>query len=232
MDLEVNLTGPGAGADDLPVLGERDAPELPDGAQWRQDGGITLTFGTPVTLTYRTASGEPAKSEEFHLLVLRRLTGADMRKVLGVGSRSADIALALSAGLPQAKMALLTDRMDAADFRAVQDALAALLEMGEGLPARAEEQDDGSVRLALREPATDSDGVTHAELLFHRLKGGDLVAMGNAKDREALAVGIARACGLTPKAAQGLFEAMDAADVIAAQRVIGFLSGAGRRTGR
>src|SRR5579875_3400678 len=108
MDLEINLAGGAPPADDVPVLREQDGPELPANAVLNPDGGITLTFERPVTLTFRTAAGDTAKSEQHVSLVLRRLTGADMRKVLSApGNKGTDVAPALSAGILPAKLALL-----------------------------------------------------------------------------------------------------------------------------
>jgi hypothetical protein len=120
--------------------------------------------------------------------------------------------------------------MDSADVGAAQQVINELLGgMKDGLPAHAEETPEG-YRLPLMYAATDGDGETHSELLFHRMTGADRIAIAQAKD--PLDWAFHRAARLTPKAAKALIDDMDGVDIVAAQQVIAFLSGSGRRTGR
>lgn len=183
-------------ADDIPVLREDDAPELPSGATLNEDASITLPLLVPVVLKFKKPGGTP-QEEPYDHLSLRRLTGTDMRKVIAAsGARSTALVLSAATGLSQAKVALLQDRMDAADVRAAQAVIVALLGMGDGLPKRAEHGDDGSITLPLLTPTEDGDGVLHEALAFRRLTGADLTAIAAAKD-DTLPVAIHRATGLT-----------------------------------
>lgn len=217
-----------SGAADIPVLDEGFAAlDLPPGCALNADGSVTVTFDRPATVRFRTGSEE--KTETHEGLTLRRLTGAQVLKAIEA-KKTGTVALAFAAGLSPARLALLTDRADAADVTRLMNVVSELLGgLGEGLPEHAAETEDG-VTLPLRDLATDGDDGVHESLTFRRLTGGDLEAMAGAKD--TLQVGIHRATGLTLKAVKGMLPVMDGADVMDAQRVIGFLSGSGRRTGR
>lgn len=221
------------GADATPavrVLDEGFAPlDLPRNATLNDDGGVTIALDTPVTLEFRAVGGGTVQTVDYHELTLRRLKGVDIARVL-LAKNSIDVAIARATGLSPARTALLLERMDAADVTTVRETIAALLGgMEDGLPRHAQEI-DRKVHLPLRDPVDDGDGLSLDKLTFRRLNGGDLKAIGEAKD--TLAAALQRACGLTPKQAGAVFEAMDGADAMDAQRVVGFLSGLGRKTGR
>jgi len=230
-DLKIELAGDTMSPDALlPVLNE-DAPplELPDRATLLPDGTVRLDFEFPCKLEYRDTRGTVARVETFDHLVLRRLQGPDMRRILDA-KNATNAALARSAGLTPAKLALLVNAMDSADVGAAQQVINELLGgLKDGLPAHAEETAEG-YRLPLFYPATDGDGEAHTDLLFRRMTGADRIAISQAKD--PLDWAFHRATRLSPKAAKGLIDDMDGADVVAAQQVIAFLSGSGRRTGR
>jgi hypothetical protein len=213
------------------VLNEAAPPlDLPERAVLNDDGSVTLTFEYPCTIEYRmVGAAGVARSESFDHLVLNRLRGPDWRKIVDA-KNSTNTALARSAGLSPAKLDLLMKVMDSADMGAAQRVVAELLGgMKEGLPAHAEETADG-ITLPLLYPATDGEGTAHSELVFKRMTAADRTAIGQAKDPMDWA--IHRTTGLSPKAAKGLIDDMDAVDIMAAQEVISFLSGSGRRTGR
>ena len=203
--------------------------DLPDNAVLNPDGTVTVRFDRPFDLTFREPGRDP-RTESYDHIVLRRLNGVDMRRVFAA-KNSTELALAISAGLTQAKLALMQTRMDGADLTAANMAVAELLGgMKDGLPDHAVENADGGVTLPLLYPATDGDGETHDTLVFNRLTGLHMKGIGTSK--VPLQHGIHAATGLTLKAAKGLFDAMDGADALAAQAAINFLSGIGRRTGR
>ena len=231
----IDLAGDGSPASvssAVPELREDDALDLPERAELQPDGSVMLRFEAPAAITYRVpGAGDVARTETFDHLVLRRLKGAQIRRVMtAAGSRAADLTLALCTGISEAKLKLLYPAMEAADLVAARQVVSALIDAdGTDLPERAAQQDDGTIVLRLRQAATDGEGVTHSELVFRKFKADALIAMQTAKD--LLGTALHRATGLTLKAAAGLIDDMDAADVMAAQRVIGFLSGIGRRSG-
>jgi hypothetical protein len=230
-EIAINLGNPAAAADAaVPILNEAAPPmDLPERATLNDDGTVTLTFEFPCKIEYRMLGGGVARTEDFDHLVLHRMRGLDMRKVLAAKNTDT-AALAISAGLTVSKLELLMKVMDAADANAAERVVQELLGgMANGLPAHAEETADG-VTLPLLYPATDGDGASQSELTFKRMTAADTKAIGQAKD--PLDWAVHRTTGLSPKAVKGLIDDMDAADVVAAQRVINFLSGNGRRTGR
>jgi hypothetical protein len=230
--LLVDFTG---GADEVPFLIEDAAGDplpLPEGATRNADGTVTLTLAYPVTLTFRLPGGPEVQQKSFAELVLRRLTGLDMRRVIGArGGRSAQVALARSADLSEARIALLYAKMDASDISAANAVVASLcgFDTEEGLPASAVTGDDGAITLPLSAPVEPQGFAPRHDLVFRRLRGDDLIAISQSKD--LLPTAMARATGLSPKEANAVFDAMDAADIMAMQRVVGFLSGSGRRIG-
>lgn len=228
-DLAIDVAG-AAPAAVLPVLDEGIAPlDLPSSATLNEDGTVTVQFDFPVTLEFRSVNGGSAQSVHYDSLRLRRLTGADVTKIIAAKA-STDVALARASGLSQARIALLTERMDAPDVTALRDTIAAMLGgLDDGLPKHADEI-EGVIVLPLRRDTEDGSGATIERLEFKRLTGGDLKAIADAKD--TMPAALHRACGLTLKAARDLFDGMDGADAMDAQRVIGFLSGSGRKTGR
>jgi hypothetical protein len=229
--LTMTVAGDAASPDtSLPVLNEGAAPlDLPERATLLPDGTVRLDLEFPCEVKYREVGGQVARSDSYDHLVLRRLQGPDMRRILDA-KNTTNAALARSAGLTPAKLALLLEKMDSSDVGAAQQVINELLGgQKEGLPAHAEETDAG-IRLPLLYPATDGDGEAHSELMFGRMTGADRAAIAQAKN--PLDWAIHRATGLTPKAAHGLVDDMDGADIVAAQQVIAFLSGSGRRTGR
>jgi hypothetical protein len=227
-----SAAAPGAGADDdVAILGAGAQMDLPDNAVLNPDGSVTLTFVYPVTLRFMERAGAAVEVQTFEKLDLRRLNGADMRRIIEApGARSGDVALARSAGMTQARLALLLQKIDALDLASARKVIMAMLQNDEGLPDRAEEQDDGSIVLTLLSPVVGPDGALIGELTMKRLTGADMTAIGTAKD--TLPFAIHRTTGLTLKAVQDMFDELDGADVMAAQRVISFFSGSGRKTGR
>lgn len=235
MDQEtvIDLGGAGSGApvDTVPELREGAALDLPDGAVENADGSVTLTFAEPVTITYRPVGGGTVRSETIDHFVLRRLKGAQVRRIMDASSaRASNLTLALSTGISEQKLSLIFKALDAPEMVKARQVTNALLDMsGDGLPDRAVQSADGSITLPLLYAATDGDGEPHEQVVFKRLKAEALIAMQGAKD--FLSVALHRASGLSPKAAAGLIDDMDGADVNGCMRVIGFLSGIGRRTG-
>ena len=220
----------GVAADDLPELLDGTPLDLPEGAKQNADGTITVTFDEPAVVRYKQ-NGTELPPRTFTEMTLRRLNGVDYRKIVAAKStRGAEIALSRSAGVSEAMLALLYRVMAAPDLVKLRQSVNVLMDAdGEGLPERATEHDDGSITLPLLYPCEDGEDTAHAELTFQKLKADSLIAMQNAKD--LLATGLHRATGLTLKAASGMIDVMDAADISAVQRVIGFLSGIGRKSG-
>ena len=228
--IKIDLTGAGA-EPEIPVLRDQDGLELPEGAALNPDGSVTLTFEDPATVVFRPMGGAEAERWTVESLTLQRIKGRELRKVLAAkAARQPNLLLSLSSGISEAKLALLYPAMAAPDLSAARMVLNALIDTGgDGLQAQAEQRDDGTILLPLREAATDGDEEIRHELVFKKLRADALIAMQNAKD--LLSTALHKATGLSLKAASGLIDDMDAADVNAAQRVIGFLSGIGRRTG-
>jgi hypothetical protein len=213
--------------DDVPVLREGAALDLPDGAVENPDGTVTFTLPTPVTLAFR--AGAVAQSEPIETLLFRRLTGAEGRRFLNLGGRRAFKATtAASIGMTDAKFALFNARADAADVNATAAVIGALLDIGVDLPDHARENADGTITLPLR-PAPDGAEVPDS-LTFRRLTGADRDMIGTSKD--ALLTAVQRSTGMKLADADALLNEIDGADVLAAHRVVLFLSMNGRRTGR
>lgn len=215
---------------DVVVIDEGFAPlDLPRNAVLNDDGSVTLTFEFPRDLQFKAVGGAVVKTEHHDHLVLRRLRGPDVVKILA-SKRSNETALALACGISAARVSLLLDAMDAADATAARNVVAELLGgLGDGLPAHAQPTDAGYT-MPLRDPVTTDDGDQYGALSFRRLTGGDLKVIGEASD--TIAISIHRACGLTIKQAKDLLALMDGADTMDVNRVIGFLAGIGRQTGR
>lgn len=231
VDLNISLD-PGVPADGF---AQPDAPapaavpalvaELPDGASVQPDGSVLLHLAYPVQLAFRAAGDAGAKAEAIDRLSFRRLTGADVGKITAAAdARATMVALGCALGWTPARVALLMERIDAADMTAAAAVIAALLEPGDGLPERAREE-DGKVVLPLLVPV---GGVN--EITFRRITGADLQAIARAKDM--LPTALARASRIPLPEARTLFDEMDGADAIGVSRVVGFLSGTGRTTGR
>ena len=227
----------GEDADGVEVLHEDDgalalALALPRGATLDRDGSVVLILDYPVTIKFRKPGNATPIEQAFNQIRLHRLHGSDMRRVLDAKGRAATLALALSAHMTEAKIALLQKRMDASDVSAASSVVAALcgFSADSGLPENAEITPEGAVRLKLVYPVEPEGFEPRDELMLRRLTGEDLQAISQAKD--TLITAIARGTGMTPREANAVFDAMDALDIMGAQRVVGFLSGNGRTTGR
>lgn len=221
----------GAPADAVPVLRDGPVLDLPEGAVENADGTVALTFAEPVTITYRPVGGGAPQSEVIEGFVLRRLKGAHVRRIMDASNaRASNLTIALAAGISEQKLSLIFKALDAPEMVKARQVTNALLDAGgEGLPERALQNDDGSIILPLLYPAIDGDGEARDQIVFKRLKAEALVAMQGAKD--FLSTSLHRASGLSLKAASGLIDDMDGADVNGCMRVIGFLSGIGRKSG-
>jgi hypothetical protein len=221
--------GAPAGAEDVPVLREGDALDLPEGAVENSDGTVTLTLSSPITLAFRAAQGAVAVSEVIETLLFNRLTGAQARRFLNLGGRrGSKAAVAAATGLTEAKYALLNAKIDAADQTACFAIIAEMLGLGVDLPEHAVENGDGTITLPLRPSPAGAE--LPESLMFRRLTGADRDMIAGAKD--ALLTGVQRSTGMKPIEIDALLNECDGADVLAAHRVVLFLSTSGRRTGR
>ena len=224
------LSAARADSEDEDVVVAGGAMTLPEGAEQNADGSVTLTLAYPITLRTRIAGSDVVHEEPITELVLHRLSGADMRRIMATRKAMGAMALARSSRLTPARMALIAARMDASDVSAANAVVAEIagFDALDGLPEHAVDSGD-TITLPLRFPC-DLDGGLADELTFHRLTGADLVVIQQARD--TLPAALARSTRMSPKDADALFDAMDAADVMAANGVIGFLLGSGRKTGR
>ena len=216
--------------DGVPVLFEGPPLDLPANAEQNPDGSVTLTLKRPFELKFRPAGSEQvARVEPYTHLLLRRLTGADVRKMIAA-KNAADMALALSSGLGPAKLNMMRPKLDAADEGAAGEIVSELLGgMKPGLPAHAEEADDAVV-LPLFKPAIDGQGMVWDRLTLKRLTAQERRQAADADN--LLDWAVARATALSPKLAKGVVDDMDGADAMGVNQVILFLCGSGRRTGR
>jgi hypothetical protein len=197
------------------------------GAQANDDGSATLALKVPTTLTFVTAG--VSQTASYESLTFRRLTGAELLKLVKRSDLRA-AGMALSLGLPEARLALLSDKMTAPDLTAARVVFDQIMGgMDAGLPDHARVTEDG-IELPLRLPAVDGDGEQHHTLVFRDLVGADLKAIERAGD-QMLPTRLSRCTGLKLKSASVLFAAMDAADAYDANRVARFLSEVGRPTG-
>ena len=138
--------------------------------------------------------------------------------------------IALSAGMNDARFALLATKLDSSDLIAARSVFEQILGgMGGGIPDHAAETDDGVV-LPLRRPAHDGVGTEYNELTFRRMTGADLMAI-EAAQHLVLPTRLSRSTGIVLKLAREIFEDMDAADAWDANEVGRFLARNGRRTG-
>ena len=118
--------------DGFPILGApATAAGLPPGAVLNADRSVTLTLAEPVTLRYRSSATAAPTEEQFGAFTLRRLKGADMRRVTEAqeGDRALML-LAIATDTTYAKMLLIYDRMDAADATALGEVAGFLLGTG------------------------------------------------------------------------------------------------------
>jgi hypothetical protein len=110
-----------------------------------------------------------------------------------------------------------------------------------GLPARAAQQEDGSVILTLRFPVVlrfrrnGSDEVREERvdaLRFHRMTGADMRAISAASRDAAMPVMLARSARMAEGKLTPILDRMDAADVDDAVAVVGSFMGSSRFTAR
>jgi len=136
---------------------------------------------------------------------------------------------------------LTEDAPAAAGAAPAEDVLVLGDEGPDGLPTQAVRRDDGTILLPLRHPVTlryrrpGSGAVREeavAELLFHRLTGADMRAIGAASQEAMTAVAIARAVRIDEGKFNAIYDRMDAVDVTAASLVVAHFLGGGRKTGR
>nr|WP_294555830.1 hypothetical protein [uncultured Rhodopila sp.] len=206
----------------LPMLGEAASMELPPGATVNQDGSVTLLLDYPFELEFRVQGSDTVQTEHFGQLVLRRLDGPAVRKMLA-SPNAAKHALALSLGISLAKLALIKTKIDARDETAAGDVVQELLGgLKGGLPEGVEET-PGGIKLPLRYPVTDAEGATVSEISFARITAAQKAVI--LRSQSPVDWGIAAAIGISPKAAKALVDQMDGADAIAANMVILFLCG-------
>lgn len=137
--VELPEDGAGERADGavVTIREDQDADALPPHAEEQEDGSVRLPLKHPRTLRWKPSGGGAAREEHYEALVLRRLTGADMRAI--AAAKAADVivvALARSSGLTQGVMAALFDRLDGADARAAGDVVAYFLGSGQGRTGR------------------------------------------------------------------------------------------------
>lgn len=209
---------------------------LPAGAEKLPNGLIVLKLKFPVAVRTRATTSAEVVSEKFTQLTFRRMKGPDMRKVMAAKGRMSIVAITRSANLTPARAALLYDRMDASDISAASEIVAIIGGFNEedGLPAHAEVDADGKVTLPLLHPDSGGEIELPEQFVMRRMTGADLIAIvqGGAKGADVTCNALARTTGMTPKEASAVFDAMDAEDIMALQRTVGFLSGSGQKTGR
>ncbi len=212
-------------------LTEAVTPDLPEGFELLEGGAVRCVFARPVSLSYKDQAGAVVRAEEFAEVTLNRLHGSDVMALMDAkGIDPETFLLAAATGMPRMKLRMLLAAMDAADLTDLREVFNDMLGLGDGLPDNASVQDDGTVALDLRPPATDDKGAAVDRLVFRRLNGGDLNAIGAA--RNGTIVAVVRAAGLTQASASAVLSGMDAADYRGVQRVVRFLSTSSRRTGR
>jgi hypothetical protein len=136
VDIVLNDDAGEATGEDTPVvvLDEAAAADpLPERAVRNEDGSITLPLLYPVTLKFKKASSGDVREETLEELVMRRLTGADMRAITAASNgHMVAVGIARSARIGEAKMMALFDRMDGADANAAAQVVGFFL--GSGRP--------------------------------------------------------------------------------------------------
>lgn len=128
----VDLAADGRQALDAVDLDEDAAdgnPKLPPQAEPLPDGGVRFRLRKPVTLMIRKAGVE--REEPVPELMLRSLTGADLRAMQAAGENAVYVGLARAAGMGSARFDAIYDRMDAGDCAALIKVLDHFL--GDGL---------------------------------------------------------------------------------------------------
>ena len=91
-------------------------PALPERARRNADGSVTLPLLYPVTLRIRSSTGGE-RSETYRELTFHRLNGGAIRAIQSASPATAGVVLlAKSAGVRDAVMNVLYDRMDGADI--------------------------------------------------------------------------------------------------------------------
>jgi len=92
------------------------AGALPARAVTNPDGSITLPLRHPVTLQIKSSTGG-VRSETYAKLTFNRLVGGDIRAIQSASKESQGaVLLARSARIREAVMAVIFDRLDAADI--------------------------------------------------------------------------------------------------------------------
>jgi hypothetical protein len=116
----------------LPTLNENGpADDLPPGAVRQDDGSVLYTLHHPCTIKFRRQSDGATREEALTELRLHRLTGADMRAITAVKPEQMTVvAIARSARINEAKMALFFDVMDASDATAAGEVVSSFLGTG------------------------------------------------------------------------------------------------------
>jgi len=113
------------------------ADSLPAHAEEQEDGSVRLPLKYPRTLRWRGSASGQTREEHYDALVLRRLTGADIRKL--AAAKPDDLiptALALSTGMPRGVMTALFDMLDGVDARAAGDVVAFFTGAGQSRTGR------------------------------------------------------------------------------------------------
>jgi hypothetical protein len=125
--------GPAEAPADVPVLAEDGtlAQDLPRGAVRQDDGSVIYTLRHRCVLKYRRPSDGVVREEPITALHLHRLTGADMRAIAAAkDDATVVVAIARSARMNEARMALIFDRMDGEDAAAAGEVVSGSLGTG------------------------------------------------------------------------------------------------------
>lgn len=228
-DLEI-LRWSGTRADGVQVLRDEPPPmDLPPGARINPDNSVTLSLDHPFDLKVRSEGSSALIVEHFDELVLRRLSGAEARRVVHA-TNTVRAAMSLSLGITLKKLILIENLIDARDEAAARDVVSELLGgLRMELPPYAEITPTG-IRLPIFRPVLDEHGLPDSNILFGPITGAQRQRIAHSPS--ILDWGIATSLGISPKVAKSLVDALDGADVMAMNAVVMFLCGSFRDVAR
>lgn len=120
-----------AASDAVTIDEKADGAKLPRQASLNSDGSVTLTLMQPVSLKWRPASGGEVQEERYAQLIMKRLKGADMIKIMDADRADmAVVSIACSVGMNAPRFRHIFERMDAVDIAAASQVVSYFLQSG------------------------------------------------------------------------------------------------------
>ena len=202
---------------------------LPVGATANPDGTVTLLLSQPISVPSRDASSRAAEQTVYRELVFRRLIGSHVQGMKADAS-CARFIMARSLNLSLAALSKLHQAASDCDRLAMAEMIIFLLQVEDGVPARAIPQPDGGFILPLLFPVTDG-AITLSSLRFSPLTKMQCSAIPKAKEA-FVPFALHHATGMQLRRARHLADTMDGADALAVLEVLMMLKERARNDNR